>query len=802
MRNRGLWGGVACLLLICLIGAFPGLCFAEGDEHHGDDPGDRPDRDRLVKLRSSLVATPSPFDPQLGVESLPVAAAVRLTEELESLNDKHHEGDHDRHDGVRKYFLRLTWSLSSGSTRATRTLSIPIAPPFKLVSLPHEEGRWIALDGSLSWNGKADSGACYSDGSVAYVLKAEVVRQTSDERRTDQDVLGALAASGSATLKSTPPVIVVAQPANGAFLNATPVRVSGSVSGANPTLTLNGATVPLTAGAFSTSVALANDGPATLALVATDCAGRSSSQTIAIFLDRVAPVVNISVPNHNGATNNAKPTFTISVIDPAPASGADTSTMTAQLDGIDISSQLSRSATGATLTPAVALADGPHLLKITCADRAHNVGTSTQAVFVDGVKPLLTLSPRDGGATANAHPTIGATYVDPAPSSSLDLSSVTMTLDGQPITPTVGPVQATYVVPAGTVLQDGPHTATAQVTDQAQNIARASSTFLLDTTPPQLTIVSPVNGSTVTTATPVFQVSYRDAGVGVQPSSLHAVIDAVDRSSAFQATPTGASFAEPANQPLSAGAHSFQISVADALGNTATTTSVFTVTPAVTPPPPSAPPGYASGKVLDFNNRPLSGVTVEVVGQSKTATTTGDGSYSFHLPPGYHRLVFSSPGYAGRPERNVGVDSSLGSAIPPVVLMTADGRATPVTAAQGGVVQNSAGDIEVDIPPNALNQDATMTLTALPNEFSLPDNRHVPAIPGLSFAVQPEGLRLSSPATVKVANRTHLNPGHRLIMWAFDHDAGHWIFGGPAAVSADGSMIVGQTSHFSSFDFT
>ena len=792
MGSKCAWRLIVLFVMLAL--ARPILVLGEGQ--------DRDDQDRLVVFRAPAVATPSPFEPQLGSETLVIPAAVRMTEGLEGLSGRDKGDERDRDHDRKKYFIQLTWKIGSGASIAARTQLIPLVPPFTVVRLPHREGKWISLDGSLTWNGKGDSGTCLGDGSVAYSLKAEFLRQEAEDHRLRQEILGAVSATGSLTVRSTAPVVAIAQPTSGAFLNATPVAVVGTVSGAGPVgLTLGGRAVTVaSSGAFSTAVALAADGPASLSFVATDCAGRTGQKTVSVFLDRSAPLVSIAVPSHAGATNNAKPTFTIAVTDPAPASGVDTSKLKAFLDGVDVSALLTVTATGATLTPATALNDGSHSLRVTSADRATNVGQGSQSIFVDTVKPLLTLSPLANSATANAHPAITATYVDPSPSSSLDPASVTMTLDGQTISPVVGTVQATYSVSATLPLSDGRHIVTAQVADQAQNVTQAQSSFLTDTKPPIITIVSPAPGSTVTTGSPSFQVTWSDSGSGIQPSSMRALVDAVDRTASFLATPTGATSKQAGAVALTASVHSFQISIADAVGNTATSTAVFTVAPSVVTTTPADPAGYVSGEVLDFSGHPVPGVAVSVVGQAASSVTAANGRYSFALAPGRYRLKFAKDGFAA-PERNATVESGRGSVTRQVVLMPTDPRSNPIVAANGGIVQNAAGDVEIDIPPGALTQDANISVTALPNDRSLPDDRRSPAIPGLSVAIQPEGLQLTAPVTVKVANRTHLQPGHKLMIWAFNHATGVWQGAGTAAVSADGTQVVGTSSHFSFWDF-
>ncbi len=97
--------------------------------------------------------------------------------------------------------------------------------------------------------------------------------------------------------------------------------------------------------------------------------------------------------------------------------------------------------------------------------------------------------------------------------------------------------------------------------DQWGNPSTASSTFTVDTTGPAVSITSPADGSTVTTATPKLELRRRRRHVGGRQGRRHTVSktsgDKLDA--------------------LADGSHTVKVIGSDAVGNSATATSTFTV---------------------------------------------------------------------------------------------------------------------------------------------------------------------------------------------------------------------------------
>jgi len=93
-----------------------------------------------------------------------------------------------------------------------------------------------------------------------------------------------------------------------------------------------------------------------------------------------------------------------------------------------------------------------------------------------------------------------------------------------------------------------------------------------DNTPPTLNI-SPLDGSTVNTTTPLIEITYVDAGSGVDTSTFMANIDGYPYTNLFTITNTKASYVTS----LGGGQHTVEATIRDRDGNLASATSRFTV---------------------------------------------------------------------------------------------------------------------------------------------------------------------------------------------------------------------------------
>ena len=182
---------------------------------------------------------------------------------------------------------------------------------------------------------------------------------------------------------SAKPVLSGITPAEGAYLNALTVKVSGTISDASPVSVLvNGvaATVSVSDSdkQFSTTVTV-SEGANILKIQATDSAGNSATATRNVFVDTGAPADFTPVANISGWSNNSKPTITFNTTD----SGSGIDHYEIGVDGVTSSS---RAVSPYTFTTAIA--EGEHTVQVKAVDRAGNYTTGEVKVYIDTVAPI------------------------------------------------------------------------------------------------------------------------------------------------------------------------------------------------------------------------------------------------------------------------------------------------------------------------------------------------------------------------------------------------------------------------------
>lgn len=547
------------------------------------------------------------------------------------------------------------------------------------------------------------------------------------------------------------------------------------------------------------------EGPTKIDAACTDVVGNvGAAPTLSFGVDTLAPGATIGGVLQGGFTNQKNPPLEISYSDPgAPATGSGVDTSTLQILITNGGTTRDRTASFAVgpsgATPKagadLGLEDGSVQVQTSLRDVAGNLGAATPLTFTLDTQPpslALSFSPQNGAFTSSARPVLTAAFQDSG--SGVDLSAgIVGTLDGASVTFKTGPTSATFTPTAD--LSESPHELELAVTDKAGNSSgTVTLSFTPDLTAPQLAL-SPSSGKTLTNDRPTLSAMYVDPGTfasGIQQNSYEASLDNVSITTASSVGPLQASFTP--SRALAPGAHVFRAQVADAVGHVTSSQSQFNVQP---PPPPVINPGYVAGNVIDGSSgAPLADVTI-VVADGGPATTDGTGRYVVPLAAGTHRLTFSKTGYAGQIDRTAIITAGRDTALEVVAFFPSDPKTTLVTAALGGVATDSTGSIQLTIPPGALSGDTTIRITKVSGTGALADGSPSSVIAGTSYIVEPEGITLLAPVTVTLPNLQQLKPNHPLLAMAFDQTTGCWQSSGGGAVSADGSHIVVQTTHFS-----
>ncbi|MCI0582892.1 MAG: hypothetical protein L0227_08355, partial [Chloroflexi bacterium] len=187
-------------------------------------------------------------------------------------------------------------------------------------------------------------------------------------------------------------------------------------------------------------------------------------------------------------------------------------------------------------------------------------------------------APAEGAYLDTARPQVVLTYSDSA--SGVDPPSLSLSR-----APPYG-IQCTAdetgaVCDATTDVPEGPVEVSATVADLAGNVsAPAVRNFTVDLAPPSLAITAPADGATVLTDRPDIEISYSDAGAGLDLPTLAVTIDG----GALPCTPAAAAATCTPAVPLAAGPHAVAAAIADFAGKPAQANSTFTVPSDLTPP--------------------------------------------------------------------------------------------------------------------------------------------------------------------------------------------------------------------------
>lgn len=301
---------------------------------------------------------------------------------------------------------------------------------------------------------------------------------------------------------------------------------------------------------------LTTDGGYTFVVRATDPSGNTNGSlaTRSWTHDGTAPVPTISGgPAEGSFTTQTSASFTL-----AGGSGATITGCT--LDGAP------RACTAGSNNTVGSLVDGPHTFTVTARDAANNVGSTSRSWVVDTTAPVVAIDggPAEGSRTAATTATFTPKAMD------VYVQTTSCQLDG-----TAVPCSADAPYTAGS-LSDGSHTFAVSAVDKANNSSTAMRTWIVDTTPPTVSITSgPDEGSTTMA---------RDAGLTFlagEDSTFACSLDAA----AFTACTSPFAVSGLADGP-----HVFRVRGTDAVGNVGAPVSrAWTVTSAPSPSPSASP---------------------------------------------------------------------------------------------------------------------------------------------------------------------------------------------------------------------
>ncbi len=325
-------------------------------------------------------------------------------------------------------------------------------------------------------------------------------------------------------------------------------------------------------------------------------AGAKDYYPFTTILDISPPIITNLQPPDASTINNDTPTIGADYSDP---SGIDVSSVVLKVDGIDVTSSATVTASSVSYIPASALLDGGHTVYLEVKDVYGNLATATWTFTVDTTPPTITnLQPPDASTTNDNYPTISADYSDP---SGINVSSVVLEVDGLDVTSSATVTASGVSYLPGVQLSDGIHTVYLEVKDNYGNVAIASWSFTVDTTPPIITNLQPPDASTTNDNTPTISADYSDPS-GINVSSVVLEVDGIDVTSFATVTASGMSYIP--GMALLDGIHTVYLEVKDNVDNLAIVSWSFTVD--TTPPTiilnaPMNNSVIPAGTLLDFN---------------------------------------------------------------------------------------------------------------------------------------------------------------------------------------------------------
>lgn len=261
---------------------------------------------------------------------------------------------------------------------------------------------------------------------------------------------------------------------------------------------------------------------------AKDKAGLSKTVTLSFTIDAAAPVIKISTPTNGGvfkdlpsttgtASDNLKvQSVTVKLYRYASAEAPASYWNGTAWDATYNVATHELLATGTTnwsrslLTNAITRKDGKYYVQLTAKDSAGNIGTATNILWIDSVAPALTIDTPPPGALITKLPSIAGTVADNLGGQGLVRTDLQIrrvvdnrywTGSAWSLAPTLlstglgsgrwSRIHTTAPLPSGANLLDGQYALTAIAYDKAGNSKSATSSFILDQTPPSVIVTSP-----------------------------------------------------------------------------------------------------------------------------------------------------------------------------------------------------------------------------------------------------------------------------------------------------------------------
>lgn len=341
---------------------------------------------------------------------------------------------------------------------------------------------------------------------------------------------------------------------------------------------------------------------------ATDAADKTTATSTPFTIDDTRPTITIDAPAGGSAFTGSAP-FDVTVTGTDAVGlqrvtanlydGAN-STFLGPIGTIGLSGPTSHTQTW-SFDPS-GLAEGSYTIRSSARDLAGNIRTTSIGFTIDRTRPTVTIDAPAPGSAHNADITVTVTGVDPTGMRSIAANLYGASNSG-PLLRAIGQStaagattnSASWVIPISWFTADGTYTIRAGGFDVAGNNRTVTAQFVVDTTGPSVTLISPADG-TVSVVDDV-TLDWADAEAGADYELRSSVDPSVDGSgmldSLAASTTLGTSRFDVVDAPEAT--YYWQVRATDPLGNVGPWSPVWSVTidlPA--PATPSAPGGGAA----------------------------------------------------------------------------------------------------------------------------------------------------------------------------------------------------------------
>jgi len=541
----------------------------------------------------------------------------------------------------------------------------------------NEQNQPLTIDGSaeagatvtVTLNGVDYPAIVDNNGDWRVTIPAAVL-QGLDDGNYSVTVTATDAAGNSSTqtsdfsLITAPPAFTLAPVAGDGILNSVeqgqPLTLNGTgTPGDNVSVTLNGKNYNATVAAngdwslivpAADLAALADGSSYTVAVTVTDAAGNTATQQSSLAVDTTAPNFTLNPVAGDGVLNASEQGEPLLI----SGNGSAGDSVTVTLNGKEYAATVGANGQWSVQIPPADLAalnEGDYTLSVAVSDAAGNTSTQTTPLTVDTAEPLLTVDPiaEDGVINATEQ---GQPLIISGTANAGDI--ITLTLNGQQYTATVGSNGEWSVnIPASALaaIDDGDYPLTITATNAVGNSTTDSSTLIVDTAAPALS-VEPISGDGYLNSAEQGE-TLTVNGSGDAGDSVTVTLDGVEYPAIVSSNGQwSVDIPASALAGLADGAYTVSVTVIDAVGNTTTVTRPLTV--AADPanqPTISVDPFTGDGELNGAEqgeDQLLTGTTSNVqAGQIVTVTLNGVEFTGLVQSGGGWSVVIPSSAFAG-----------------------------------------------------------------------------------------------------------------------------------------------------------